>query len=123
MAAVSENPTKDPVISAIDDLSSAVRANVEDEKVLAKNLRSMRSRRAGGASARDLLENEKTPTTLSVLGTIMLRIGRASGIFRRAIARDLRDDGESVTRIARLFGVTHQRTSALLRQNGARADR
>jgi hypothetical protein len=118
MAAMSANSSNDPVVSAIDELASAVKANVEDEKILTKNLRAMRSSRIKGATARELFASESGPSTLSVLGRVMLRVGHASGIFRRALARDLRDSGESVTSIARLFGVTHQRTSALLRQEG-----
>ncbi|HWD25253.1 MAG TPA: hypothetical protein VG368_07285 [Acidimicrobiales bacterium] len=113
---MSEPLSNDPVIAAIDELSSAVRANVEDERVLNRNLRSMRSRRMRGSSARQLLTNEVSPETLTVLGRLLSRLGRASGIFRRALARDLLAEGQSVTSIARLFGVTHQRTSALLRQ-------
>jgi hypothetical protein len=111
-----ELPSIDPVLSAIDELSSAVRENVEDEKVLNRKLRTMRSNRLRGASTRELLASEESPAALSVLGRILSRLGRASSIFRRTFARDLHGQGVTVTAIARLFGVTHQRTSALLRR-------
>jgi len=106
MAATGEPLSNDPVIAAIDELASAVQANVEDERVLNRKLRAMRSRRVRGSSTRQLLVNEGSPETMTVLGRVLSRIGRASGIFRRALAHDLRGDGESVTSIARLFGVT-----------------
>jgi hypothetical protein len=117
MAALDANPSNDPIVAAIDELSSAVKANVEDEKVLAHNLRVMRSRRLKGASTRELITAESSPSTLPLVGRVMLRLGRGSGIFRRSLAHDLRSEGHSVTAIARLFGVTHQRASALLRDD------
>jgi hypothetical protein len=115
MAAREDPEIDDPVLCAIDELASAVRANVEDERVLAKRLRTMRSRRVRGASTNQLLHEEATPTALSLLGRVLLRLGRASSTFRRTLAHELRDEGETVTGIARLFAVSHQRTSALLR--------
>src|SRR5580704_15012951 len=94
MAAV-EIPVNDPVIAAIDELAVAVAANVEDERVLTRNLRTMRARRARGASSRELLATDANPSTLSLIGRVMVRFGRASAVLRRALARDLRGDGES----------------------------
>jgi hypothetical protein len=107
----------DPVVSAIDDLSEAVRQNVEDERVLTKQLRVLRTRRVRGATTRELLEGEEAPPTLGVVTQVLSRIGNASGVFRRTLADNLTEEGVSVTGIARLFGVTHQRTSALLRRS------
>jgi hypothetical protein len=118
VAAREEIPTNDPVIAAIDELTVAVEANVEDERALAGNLRKMRSRRARGASTRDLLSADASPSALSLIGRVMVRFATASALLRRALARDLRSEGESVTAIARLFGVTHQRASTLLRNEG-----
>jgi hypothetical protein len=113
-----DNPSNDPVVNAIDELSSAVQANVEDEKILARKLRVMRSNRVRGATTKELLAAEPSPSSLNVLGRVLLRFGSASSTFRRSLANDLYAEGESVTAIARLFGVTHQRASALLRRGG-----
>ena len=42
-------------------------------------------------------------------------LGSSSGAFRRALVLALREEGVSIPAIARMFGVTHQRVSNLLR--------
>ena len=74
MAAV-EIPVNDPVIAAIpDELAVAVEANVEDERALPRNLRRMRARGArGGAGSREPGTQTTNPSTLSLIGQVMVR--------------------------------------------------
>lgn len=112
----------DPVIAALDSLAIAVDESEADSRQLKRNLAVVRGRRLRGRRWSEIIGDESTPGTLALLGRILARLGNASGAFRRALARDLRAEGESVTGIARLFGVTHQRTSALLRANEPEAE-
>ena len=114
---VSTNGT-DPVVEALDGLAVAVDESAEDTRRLKRNISMLKRSRQRGRGWREILADEDEPSTLTLLGRILLRFGAAGGAFRRALARELRTEGESVTGIARLFGVSHQRTSALLR-NGA----
>lgn len=105
----------DPVVRAIDQLTDAIEENARDERLLARRLRRLRDGRTAGRPWRRLLDSEPDPAALVVVGRILARMSATSGGLRRSMARAVRSEGETVSEIARRFGVTHQRVSTILR--------
>lgn len=115
----------DPVVQAIDRLTDVIEENARDERVLARRLRRLRDGRVAGRPWRRLLDSEPDPGALMVVGRMLARMSGASGGLRRSLARAVRSEGETVSEIARRFGVTHQRVSTILRSSpgdGAASD-
>ena len=104
------------VLAAVEGLADAVEENAEDERLLARRLREIREGRAEGRTWLDLLGPDDRPSVLGLTGRIIGRLTDASGTLRRALARGLRLEGVTIATIAGLFGVSHQRISALLRR-------
>ena len=109
----------DPVSCAFADLARVLEDSTRDHRVLTERIRSVEGRRASGGSWRDALAAEEEPGTLQLLSQTLARLSLASGILRKALVVELRGEGNSIPSIARLFGVTHQRVSNLLRQTGS----
>jgi hypothetical protein len=105
----------DGVLAALDGMTAAVQENIKDERVLVRRLGRLRDGRARGATWQDLLARETRPGTLGLATQILRRLTAAAGRFRRALAAGLRAEGATIPAIAALFGVSHQRVSALLR--------
>jgi hypothetical protein len=108
---------EDPVLTALDQLESGVEATVQDGKHLERVITEFRHRRRGGATARELLSGPRPANLLGLVDTIAARAVAAAGSIRRALVHALAGEGESVTAIARILGVSHQRISSLLRRN------
>ena len=114
MADEREARQEDEVLDAIDALSDAVEANIDDEKLLTQHLEDLRRERERGVPMTQALTAEGSPGTMQVLGRVLYRLMDASGNVRRALARSMRSEGTSIPAIARIFGVTHQRVSNIL---------
>jgi len=108
---------QDGELATLDDLSAAVDENVRDERLLGRRIRQLRAGRAEGRSWRELLAGERRPGALELATRILRRITEAGGTLRRALAQGLRAEGATIPAIAALFGVSHQRVSALLRRH------
>ena len=105
---------RDDVMDALVALSEAVERNAKDEIQLVENLALLREARRRGTSVTEALAGEGTPGTMELLGVVLTRLMDTSGAARRALARAMRAEGESIPSIARSFGVTHQRISNIL---------
>ncbi|MEA2828080.1 MAG: hypothetical protein QOG43_2519 [Actinomycetota bacterium] len=107
-------------LAALDDLATAVDANARDQRRLAGLIRRLRTSRAAGGSWKDLLTRQPQPGVLGLTAQILRGVADASGTLRRQLARGLRAEGVTIPAIAAMFGVSHQRVSALLRRgNGS----
>lgn len=107
---------EDEVARSLENLARAVEANARDERLLARRIRQMASRREAGRPWRDVVAGEAPPGVLTLTSQVLGRLTDASGRVRRSLARALRAEGETIPGIARHFGVTHQRVSNLLRR-------
>lgn len=105
----------DPVLAALEHVDQRIESNVRDERTLQRRIRRLRAARREGQPWRTVLDEEPEPGALHLLGLVLARLSESSGVLRRALARALRSEGETVPGIARRFGVTHQRVSSLLR--------
>lgn len=78
-------------------------------------------RRAGGAWL-EVVSEEERPLVVESISSVMASLATAGHAWRREQARALNDEDVSINRIAALFGVTRQRISALLRENGSHGE-
>lgn len=101
-------------LAVLDSLADAVEQNARDERRLARRIRQLRVGRAAGRTWHDLVSGERQPGVLKLASRILNRLTEASGGLRRVLAHGLRLEGAGIAAIATLFGVSHQRVSALL---------
>ena len=106
----------DEVLNALEELESVLRENAESERLLAKRIAEVRLARQNGREWKAILGDEDDPGTVQLVSAILRRQSEASGYLRRSLVVALRAEGQSIPRIAHLFGVTHQRVSNLLRR-------
>lgn len=106
----------DASLAALDALSKALAQIAEDQHLLEAKLAALRSQRAGGMAWRDILSSEDAPGSMQIVSRMLACLAKASGTLRKELVDTLRREGVSIPAIARMFGVTHQRVSNLLRR-------
>lgn len=107
----------DPTLRALDALAEALEQISQDQEVLAKKIDSLRQARSKGLSWQDILGEEDAPGSMQVVSRMLACLSKASGALRKELVEELREEGATIPAIARLFGVTHQRVSNLLRRS------
>lgn len=107
------------LVETIDDVVRSVQENVKDEEALVDELNQIRDEHVAGVPLTATLGRLERPRVLALVDGIVERLISNSGRLRRAFVRSLVRDGESVTAVARRFGVSHQRISAILKRSGA----
>ena len=113
MAEIQEKE-QDPVLDALSSLSDIATSSAKDLNALDQDLAGMERLRRRGWTWRRIVASSDSPNALSKLGKIASDLGRASGEFRRALVRGLRQEGMQVTQVAKLLEVSRQRVSALI---------
>jgi hypothetical protein len=108
--------TGDVTLGALEALSSALDEIGSDQRQLAKRLEELHRQRSSGRSWQEILSEEDPPGTMQLVSRILACLAKASGTLRKELVDSLRREGVSIPAIARLFGVTHQRVSNLLRR-------
>jgi hypothetical protein len=106
----------DHALAALDRLAEALARLAEDHSELARRVDELRHARRGGGGWRELLGAEEAPGSMQLLSRMLARLSEASGEVRRELVGGLRREGATIPAVARLFGVTHQRVSNLLRR-------
>ena len=102
------------LIRCIDESADELhRARVRAEQLLA-------DRRAGKPWL-ELVTEEARPLVVESVSTVLASLAGAGHTWRREEAAALQREQVSINRIAALFGVTRQRISALLKENGTAA--
>ncbi len=107
----------DPTIEALDALAGALEEIGESHLVLARKVQALRQSRLLGTPWHDILSEEDGPPAMQLVSQLLARISGASGVLRKVLVESLRDEGVSIPAIAKMFGVSHQRVSNLLRRN------
>ena len=87
---------QDPVLDALASLSDVAMTSAKDLNALDQDLAGMERLRRRGWSWRRIVAASDSPSALSKLGKIATDLGRASGEFRRALVRGLRQEGMHV---------------------------
>ena len=99
---------------ALDEVAEAADETALDQQRLARRARSMSRQRRLGWSWSQILQSERQPGLLVLMARSARRLHEVSGRFRPALGQALVDEGLSTRQIAKTFGVTHQRISAML---------
>ncbi|MGH8989238.1 MAG: hypothetical protein ACRDXC_11725 [Acidimicrobiales bacterium] len=111
-----EPRSMDATLRALEALSDALAEISEDQQLLEQRLRHLHRQRSEGREWRDILADEEAPGTMQVVSRMLACLAKASGTLRKELVDTLRREGVSIPAIAKLFGVTHQRVSNLLRR-------
>jgi len=106
----------DAALAAVESFAGVLRELAEDSRLLESRLAALRTARASGRAWRDILADEEPPGTMQLVSRMLALLAKASGTLRKEMVESLRREGVSIPAIARLFGVTHQRVSNLLRR-------
>ena len=101
------------LVSAIERVQMSARDNASRLEVMTQRLQLLRNGVEGGAPVADLVRDADPP--IVQLLTDNLEELQQSGVeFRYALAAALVEEGMSAADVARIFGVSRQRVSALL---------
>jgi hypothetical protein len=104
-------------MSAVEGLRDSLVENAKEERALANDLDKVRRDRHRGRSWRQITVEGSGQSALAHLGSVLARLSRAGGAFRKALASALVSEGESPSGIARLFGVSRQRIYNLVHRS------
>jgi hypothetical protein len=107
---------QDSFMEALDDLERALTQSVEMIDRMKVRIDEIRRARAGGRSLREIVPEEKAPLIVQLLTESTNLLHSYGNRVRRTEARALHREGMTMDEIAKLFGVTRQRVSALLRE-------
>jgi hypothetical protein len=99
---------------ALDEVAEAADETALDQQRLARRARSMNRQRRVGSSWLQILQRERQPGLLVLMTRSARRLHAVGGRFRPVLAKALVAEGLSTRQVARMFGVTRQRISAML---------
>lgn len=105
----------DPLLRALDDLVRTAEEVDQAVDRLTQRAQEMTAARQQGHRWRDIVDAEERPLIAEMLTDTIQHFEAAGTRFRAAKARTLHDEGMPMEQIARLFGVSRQRISVLLR--------
>ena len=107
---------QDAFMEALDDLDSALDRSLEMTERMKARINEIRRVRGEGRSLREIVPYEETPLIVQLLTESTNLLHSYGNRVRRTEARALHGEGMTMDEIAKLFGVTRQRVSALLRE-------
>ena len=114
--ASNEPVTDDPFLQALTALESVMADNERRSALIKKRMARIRKARARGLPYSDSVADENGPLIVQLLTESSTALDICGSNVRRAEAQALHDEGMTMERIAKHFGVTRQRVSALLRK-------
>lgn len=102
-------------MEALDDLDRAFDDSLAMTRRVKERIGEIRAAHARGQSLREIVPQEETPLIVQLLTEMTNLLHSYGNRVRRTEARALHHEGMTMEEIAKLFGVTRQRVSALLR--------
>jgi DNA-directed RNA polymerase sigma subunit (sigma70/sigma32) len=102
-------------MEALDDLDKGLDESLEMTRRMKERISEIRTARARGRSLREIVPHEQAPLLVQLLTENTNLLHSYGNRVRRTEARALHREGMTMDEIAKLFGVTRQRVSALLR--------
>ena len=105
----------DPAVRALGELSAQIRRSIVELQAADERLTHLAELRADGQSWLDIVSNESRPLVVETITHVLENLGETGSRFRREEALALQRENVSTYRIGRLFGVSRQRISALVR--------
>jgi DNA-directed RNA polymerase sigma subunit (sigma70/sigma32) len=103
-------------MQALDDLDRALNRSLEMAERMKHRIGEIRRIEEDGRPLRDIVSNEQAPLIPQLLTESTNLLHSYGNRVRRTEARALHREGMTMDEIAKLFGVTRQRVSALLRK-------
>ena len=110
-----ELQTSDEVLALLDSVVQALTENQARLELALERAAQIREQRLAGWSYTRIVEGSPGPLLVELLTKNLLVLHTIGHQLRTAEARALRKEGLSTVRIARLFGVSRQRVTILLR--------
>lgn len=105
----------DAFMEALGDLDRALDESLEMTERMKARITELRRSQAEGRELREFVPEEETPLLVQLLTESTNLLHAYGNRVRRTEARALHQEGMTMDQIAKLFGVTRQRVSALLR--------
>jgi hypothetical protein len=112
----------DAFLIALTALEATLADNHERTKLIKKRITQLRRLRANGTSYTEIVATRDGPLLVQLLTESSTALHASGATVRRAEARALYAEGQTMDQIAEGFGVSRQRVSTLLRQS-ARSSR
>jgi len=103
----------DEVLEVLDEVVRALRENTERAAWALKRAEEIRRKRQAGKSYLDLA-TEGEPLIITKITENLQNLINTGSRLRRAHARALYAEGATLQEIGKLFGVSHQRISAII---------
>lgn len=107
-------PQSARVVQGMHDLAACLTAASQEMTALATRAQTVGDEVARGRRLADVVGDEPPPLIIARMTQLIDQLADAGAVVRRAEAAQLNAEGLSQGQIARLFGVTRQRVSALL---------
>lgn len=107
--------TDEELLVALDELVIALQENIRRNTEAIARAEEIKRERAAGKAWSDIVSGDRQ-LIVELLTRNLSALATAGSRLRRLEARALHEEGLSMERIGRLFGVTRQRISELLRQ-------
>jgi DNA-binding NarL/FixJ family response regulator len=108
----------DPFDRALRDLERALDANARRMAQIKRRIAEIRRQRSAGRSYREIVEATKGDLSVQLITEATQALDEVGARVRRREALALYGEGMTMEEIAKKFGVTRQRVSALLRDAG-----
>lgn len=105
-------------LQALEDLDGALDRSAAMHERMKQRIREIQGWVREGRDLMDIVPNEDSPLLVQLLTESAALLHSYGNTVRRTEARALRQQGMTMEQIARLFGVTRQRVSTLLRADG-----
>ena len=105
----------DEVLDALGGVVDCLEETVRQCTEALEQAATVRAGRLAGRSYQQVLSEGERPLIVERMSATLAGLQRTGHQLRSAEARALYDEGLTMRRIADLFGVTHQRISALIR--------
>lgn len=104
--------------TALQELARALDVNIERAQRMKERIAELEEAYSAGRPLREVVPDEETPVLVQMLTESSQTLQVSGSRVRRTEALALYREGLTMDHIARLFGVTRQRVSALLREAG-----
>ena len=108
----------DPLDKALRELERALDANTRRTARIKRRIAEIRRQRSAGRSYREIVEATKGDLSVQLITEATQALDEFGARVRRAEALTLYGEGMTMEEIAKKFGVSRQRVSALLREAG-----
>ncbi|MGY1834337.1 hypothetical protein ACI79P_04425 [Blastococcus sp. SYSU DS0510] len=108
----------EPAAKALQRLIACIDSSLAELEHARTRADLLLSERRAGRPWLELVTEESGPLVVESVSTVLASLATAGHAFRREEAAALQREQVSINRIAALFGVTRQRISALLKEDG-----